>query len=64
MEYVQSEILISEVLQNDDLSLIISPFDKIIKRISKNTVPLKSIINFNQGIITGNNKEYLTKNIS
>jgi len=51
----------SEILKNKDLSLYVSPNDKLINRISKETIALKNVINFNQGIITGGNKKYLTK---
>lgn len=51
---------LSEIQANDDLSMLITINDKLIKRVSKNTIPLKEIINFNQGIITGGNSKYLT----
>ncbi len=54
------EISQQEIFQNEDLSLFVSPNDKIIKRISKNTIQLKNIVNFNQGIITGSNKNFIT----
>jgi hypothetical protein len=40
--------------------MLITINDKLIRRVSKNTIPLKEIINFNQGIITGGNSKYLT----
>jgi type I restriction-modification system DNA methylase subunit len=58
--YQEDYYNISEIKENDDLSLLISSNDKLIKRIIKNSVPLKSIVNFNQGIITGGNSKYLT----
>jgi hypothetical protein len=51
---------LSEILSNEDLSMLISINDKLIKRVTKNTIPLKEIVNFNQGIITGGNSKYLT----
>ena len=51
---------LSEIQANDDLSMLITINDKLIKRVSKNTIQLKEIINFNQGIITGGNSKYLT----
>ena len=51
---------ISEIKQNDDLSMLVTSNDKLIKRVSKNTKPLKEILNFNQGIITGGNSKYIT----
>ncbi|MBP6755369.1 MAG: N-6 DNA methylase, partial [Bacteroidia bacterium] len=52
---------IIEIKQNEDLSMLVSNNDKLIKRVSKNTRPLKEILNFNQGIITGGNSKYITK---
>ena len=40
--------------------MLISSNDKLIKKIIKNCVELKTILNFNQGIITGGNSKYLT----
>jgi type I restriction-modification system DNA methylase subunit len=51
---------ISEIKQNEDLSMLVTLNDKLIKRVSKKTKPLKEIINFNQGIITGGNSKYIT----
>ncbi|PQA90394.1 N-6 DNA Methylase [Chryseobacterium piscicola] len=52
---------LSELLANDDLSMLITINDKLIKRVSSNSIQLKEIINFNQGIITGGNSKYLTE---
>jgi len=49
-----------EIFTNNDLALFVSPNVKVIERISKKTVQLKTIVNFNQGIITGNNKKFIT----
>jgi len=54
------EISQSEIQKNEDLSLYISPNEKLINKITKNTIELKKIIDFNQGVITGENKKYLT----
>jgi type I restriction-modification system DNA methylase subunit/REP element-mobilizing transposase RayT len=51
---------ISEVIENEDLSFLISSNDRMIKRIIENSVPLKTILNFKQGIITGANSNFLT----
>ena len=51
---------ISEVLKNPDLSMLLTSHDKLIKKISKNTIELKEILNFNQGIITGGNSRFIT----
>lgn len=58
--YTVDKFKLSEILSNEDLSMLITINDKLIKRVSKNTIPLKEIINFNQGIITGGNSKYLT----
>ncbi len=58
--FTTNKVLIKDILNSEDLSLITSVFEKIIKRVSKGTKPMKEIINFNQGIITGGNKKYLT----
>jgi type I restriction-modification system DNA methylase subunit len=58
--YQEDYYSISEIKENEDLSMLISSNDKLIKRIVKNSVSLKSILNFNQGIITGGNSKYLT----
>jgi type I restriction-modification system DNA methylase subunit len=58
--YTVDKFKFSEILTNEDLSMLITINDKLIKRVSKNTIPLKEIINFNQGIITGGNSKYLT----
>lgn len=58
--YSKEDFNISEIFQNEDLSMQISINDRISKRIKDNCLPLKLIINFNQGIITGGNSKYLT----
>ena len=58
--YKEDYYNISEVLENEDLSMLISSNEKLIKKIVKNAIPLKKILNFNQGVITGDNKKYLT----
>ena len=40
--------------------MLVTTNDKFIKRVYKNTKPLKEILNFNQGIITGGNSKYIT----
>jgi len=62
--YVEESFNISEVLENDDLSMLTSSNDRLIKRVIKNSIPLKNILNFNQGIITGGNTQYLTSQAS
>lgn len=59
-QYKAEEFSISEIKQNEDLSMLVTNNDKLIKRLSKNTKQLKEIINFNQGIITGGNSKYIT----
>ena len=58
--YQEDYFSISEVIKNEDLSMLITSNDKLIKRIIRNSVPLKTILNFNQGIITGSNSKFLT----
>ena len=58
--YQEDYFNISEVIENEDLSMLITSNDKLIKRIIGNSVPLKTILNFNQGIITGSNSRFLT----
>lgn len=50
-----------DILNSQDLSFIISPNERMIKHIVSGCLQLKEIVNFNQGIITGGNKEFLTK---
>ncbi|WP_322550279.1 Eco57I restriction-modification methylase domain-containing protein [Flavobacterium psychraquaticum] len=57
--YTIDKFKLSEIISNEDLSMLITINDKLIKRVSKNTIPLREIINFNQGIITGGNSKYL-----
>ena len=59
--YSIHEALLSDILQHSDLSFsnIVSSFD--FKKVSVGCVKLGEIVNFKQGIITGNNKKFLTK---
>jgi len=59
-QYQENYYSISEILENNDLSMLNSQNDQFIKRIISNCVPLKSILNFNQGIITGGNSKFIT----
>jgi len=59
-EYTVDFYSISEVLENSDLSLSVSSNEKLIKRIIKNSISLKEVLNFNQGIITGGNDKFIT----
>ena len=58
--YTTDYFNIKEVIENDDLSFLVSTNDKLIKRIISSSVPLKNVLNFNQGIITGGNSKFLT----
>ncbi|MDR3062941.1 MAG: Eco57I restriction-modification methylase domain-containing protein, partial [Methanobrevibacter sp.] len=51
---------ISGVKKRDDLSFFLSENDSLIDKINDNTIHLNEIIKFNQGIITGGNKKFLT----
>lgn len=59
-QYLSAIISQNEILKSDDLSFNVSQFEKIIKRISKGCTPLKEVLDFNQGIITGGNSQYVT----
>lgn len=59
-QFQQSEVTQEDILQSEDVSFNVSINDKLIKRISKDCKPLSEIINFNQGIITGGNKKFIT----
>lgn len=58
--YTTDNFSFSEIIKNEDLSMLITINDKLINKISKNTIQLKEVINFNQGIITGGNSTFLT----
>ena len=59
-QYQKSEIIQEDILKSEDVSFNVSINDKLIKRVSKGCIPLSNIINFNQGIITGGNKKFIT----
>ena len=52
--YIEDKVFV----KNSDLAFDINN-DTLIDKLYKNSIPLKKIINFKQGIITGNNKKYL-----
>jgi len=58
--YQQDSYNVTKILENEDLSMLISQNDLFIKRIIKDSIPLKKILNFSQGIITGGNSKFLT----
>jgi hypothetical protein len=51
---------IQEVEKRDDLSMLITENDNLIEKLNHNTIQLKDILKFNQGIITGGNSNFLT----
>lgn len=59
-KYQKDYFNISEIKKNEDLSMQISLNEKLINRIIKKSIPLKQVLNFNQGIITGGNSQYMT----
>jgi hypothetical protein len=59
-EYKTDFFNIREVENREDLSMLISENDCFIGKLHKNTIQLKEIINFSQGIITGGNSKFLT----
>lgn len=58
--YTINNFNVAEIYSNEDLSMQISINDKLFNKIKQKSIPLKSIVNFNQGIITGSNSKYLT----
>jgi len=59
-QYKTDFFTIKEVEKREDLSMLISENDTLIEKLSTNTIPLKEVISFNQGIITGGNSKFLT----
>lgn len=59
-KFQTTQVIQEDILNSEDLSFNVSLNDKLIKRISKDCKPLSQIINFNQGIITGGNKRFVT----
>ena len=58
--YSTDKYNISDIIKNEDLSMQMSINDKFIEKISEQTIPIKEIVNFSQGVITGGNKNFLT----
>lgn len=63
-EYSSRTFTIENVYLNPDFSLEISDNFALILKMQKNSLKLKDIIEFKQGIITGNNKKFITNKIS
>lgn len=63
-EYSSRTFTIENVYLNPDFSLEISDNFALILKMQKNSLKLKDIIEFKQGIITGNNKKFITNEIS
>ncbi len=63
-EYSSKTFAIENVYINQDFSLEFSDNLALILKMQKNSLKLKNIIEFKQGIITGNNKKFLTNEIS
>jgi len=59
-EFQRLNIAQSEISKSEDFGLFVSINDKLIDKIKRSTIPLKDVVNFNQGIITGGNKNFLT----
>jgi hypothetical protein len=59
-QYKTDFFSIKEVEKREDLSMFISDNDGLISKLNTNTIQLKEIISFNQGIITGENSRFLT----
>lgn len=58
--YNQRNFYINNIYYNDDLSLEISENIDLILKIQENSLKLKNVIEFKQGIITGDNKKFIT----
>lgn len=58
--YNQRNFYINNIYYNDDLSLEISENIDLILKIRENSLKLKNVIEFKQGIITGDNKKFIT----
>ena len=63
-EYSSRTFTIENLYLNPDFSLEISDNFALILKMQKNSLKLKDIIEFKQGIITGNNKKFITNEIS
>ena len=59
-QFQNTQVTQEDILKSDDVSFNVSINDKMIKRISKSCKTMAEIINFNQGIITGSNKKFVT----
>ena len=51
---------VREISQKDDLNFNYSIDDLVLKKIDNNSIKLKDVINFKQGIITGGNSKFIT----
>jgi len=51
---------VNEILSKDDLNFNFSKDDLVLKKLNVNSILLKGIINFKQGIITGGNSKFIT----
>lgn len=58
--YNQRNFYINNIYYNNDLSLEISENIDLILKIQENSLKLKNVIEFKQGIITGDNKKFIT----
>ena len=59
-DYSYINVKQKSILNKKDFSFNISIHDALIKRLSEGCKPMKEIVNFKQGIITGGNKKFLT----
>lgn len=59
-QFQQSEVFQEDILNSKDVSFHVSNNDKLIKKVSKGCKTLAEVVNFNQGIITGGNKKFIT----
>ncbi len=59
--FAKRSVFQNEILRSEDLSFNISLFDKLISRISKKSIPISSVVDFKQGIITGGNSNFISQ---
>lgn len=60
-EYETKNVLLSSIMEKKDLSFVDTESNSISSKLSENTILLSEIINFKQGIITGGNKKFISK---
>lgn len=59
--YKKEIILQSDLKKNEDFAFNMQSENLLLKKIFNNSIKLQEIVDFNQGIITGDNKKFITK---